>query len=182
MNTSQSDSVIYIIDDEPAVRESLSLMLEQGGFLVECFESAKAFLATSLFEGISCAIVDVRMPEINGLQLQQSLMERGVRLPIIFLTGFGDIPMSVRAIKAGALDFLTKPITKERLLNCVRAALDISERQHAENAQRQAILARLDTLTSREREVMTLVVDGHSNKDIARLLDISHRTVELHRC
>lgn len=181
MNTTQPDSLIYIVDDEPAVRESLSLMLEMNGFQVKCIESAKAFLTASFFEGISCAIVDVRMPDMNGLQLQQALIDRSDLLPIIFLTGFGDIPMSVRAIKAGALDFLTKPITQEKLLNCVRAALEVSARQCAENKQRQAFQARLDTLTRREREVMALVIDGQSNKDIARLLDISHRTVEQHR-
>lgn len=179
--TAQSKPNIYIIDDEPSIRDSLSLMLELEGFSVESFESAIDFLAAAPFKYFSCAIVDIRMPDMNGLQLQQALIERGVLLPIIFLTGFGDIPMSVKAIKAGASDFLTKPITQEKLLACVRAALQVTERRHAENEQRQAIQARIDTLTNREREIMSLVVAENSNKEIARLLDISPRTVEHHR-
>lgn len=179
--TTQLNTNIYIIDDEPSIRDSLSLMLELEGFTVESFKSAIDFLAAGCFNDLSCAIVDIRMPDMNGLQLQQTLIERGVLLPIIFLTGFGDIPMSVKAIKAGASDFLTKPITQEKLLACVRAALRVSERRHAENEQRQAIQMRIDSLTNREREIMSLVVAENSNKEIARLLDISPRTVELHR-
>jgi len=178
----QPDTAIYIIDDDEAIRDSLSLMLESEGYSVQSFDGAEAFLAAVPFTCISCcAIVDIRMPNMTGLQLQQALIERGVLIPIIFLTGFGDIPTSVKAIKDGAIDFLTKPITKANLLACVRQALQLSERWHAELAQRQAIQKRMDTLTSREQEIMSLVIQELSNKEIARLLDISHRTVELHR-
>ena len=172
---------VYIIDDDSAVRESLSLMLELEGFSVESFESASAFLAAGPFNCLSCAIVDIRMPDMNGLQLQQALIEQGVLLPIIFLTGFGDIPMSVRAIKAGAFDFLTKPITQKKLLSNVRKALRISESRHTEIEQRQAVQRLIDTLTHREREILSFIIAGQSNKETARLLSISHRTVEVHR-
>jgi RNA polymerase sigma factor (sigma-70 family) len=178
----QPETAIYIIDDDEAIRDSLSLMLELEGYSVQSFDGAEAFLAAGPYTCVSCcAIVDIRMPNMTGLQLQQALIERGILIPIIFLTGFGDIPTSVKAIKAGAIDFLTKPITKQKLLNCVRQALQISERWHTELEQRQAIQARLNTLTSREQEIMSLVIKEQSNKEVARLLGISHRTVELHR-
>lgn len=172
---------IYIIDDNPAIRDSLSLMLELEGYSVKTFPNAIDFLAICPPNHPCCAIVDIRMSDMNGLQLQQALTERGVLIPIIFLTGYGDIPMSVRAIKAGAFDFLTKPITQEKLLIRVRDALRVSERYFAEFEQRQAIQGRIATLTSREREIMTLVIAGQANKEIARLLNISPRTVEIHR-
>ncbi|OAI10103.1 hypothetical protein A1359_02100 [Methylomonas lenta] len=178
----QPETAIYIIDDDVAIRDSLSLMLELEGYSVQSFDGAEAFLAAGPYTCVNCcAIVDIRMPNMTGLQLQQALIERSILIPIIFLTGFGDIPTSVKAIKAGAIDFLTKPITKQNLLKCVRQALQISQRWHTELEQRQAIQARLNTLTSREQEIMALVIKEQSNKEVARLLGISHRTVELHR-
>ncbi|MDD2737382.1 MAG: response regulator [Methylomonas lenta] len=178
----QPETAIYIIDDDEAIRDSLSLMLELEGYSVQSFDGAEVFLAAGPYTCVSCcAIVDIRMPNMTGLQLQQALIERGILIPIIFLTGFGDIPTSVKAIKAGAIDFLTKPITKQKLLKCVRQALQISQRWHTELEHRQAIQARLNTLTSREQEIMSLVIKEQSNKEVARLLGISHRTVELHR-
>lgn len=125
----RTEAAIYIVDDDEAIRDSLSLMLELEGYSVQSFDGAEAFLAAVPFTCISCcAIVDIRMPNMTGLQLQQALIERGVLIPIIFLTGFGDTPTSVKAIKDGAIDFLTKPITKANLLACVRQALQLSER------------------------------------------------------
>jgi FixJ family two-component response regulator len=128
-----------------------------------------------------CAIVDVNMAGINGLQLQEEMLKRGLRLPIVFLTGNGNIPMSVRSIKVGAVDFLTKPVTRERLLDSIRAAIQAGERVQAQVLKQQRARSLLADLTEREREVMSLAVQGYPNKEIARRLDISHRTVEIHK-
>lgn len=181
MHTISTGRKVFIIDDDAAIRDSLSLMLELEGFSVETFKNAQAFLAAVQPNGISCAIVDIRMPEMDGLQLQQALIARGLLLPIIFLTGHGDIPKSVKAIKAGAVDFLTKPITQEKLLAGVHEALRVAKIRRARIEQCHQAGGRIKTLTNREREIMLLVVGGHSSKEIARLLGISHRTVEIHR-
>lgn len=172
---------IYIVDDEPAVRDSLSLMIEQDNFEVEAFDCAEAFLAGCPVDACGCAIIDVRMPGMDGIQLQEAMVKRGMLLPIVFLTGHGDIPMSVRAIKAGAADFLTKPVTRDKLLASVHAAIQSGERMLAKAAKLQQTRTLLAELTEREREVMALAVSGHPNKEIARHLDISHRTVEIHK-
>ena len=174
-------TTVFIVDDDPAIRDALTLMIEQVGIAVEAFDSAEAFLAGCQTEGCGCVIIDMRMPGMNGLQLQEELSSRGVLLPIIFLTGHGDIPMSVRAIKAGAVDFLTKPITREQLLLAVRAAIREDEKLLALTASNQQAVSRLARLTSRELEVMALAVQGYPNKGIARHLGISHRTVEIHK-
>lgn len=172
---------IYIVDDEAAVRDALALLLKQEHYAVETYASAEDFLARSLAECHGCAIVDVRMPGMDGLELQEELARRAIALPIIFLTGYGDIPMSVRAIKGGSVDFLTKPVGAEQLLEAVRAALiESSKRQVRASSSRQAASC-LATLTEREREVMLLALAGYANKEIARRLNISYRTVELHR-
>ncbi|MCK9607086.1 MAG: response regulator [Methylomonas sp.] len=181
MNQIHPDSQVFIIDDDAAIRDSLSLMLEVEGFSVLTFASANAFLAAAQPKDISCAIIDIQMPDMDGLQLQQAMMERGLSLPIIFLTGHGDIPKSVRAIKAGALDFLTKPITQKKLLASLYEALQMAGSRHAQLKRCHEIEGRVNTLTNRERQVMSLVLAGHSCKDSARLLGISHRTIEIHR-
>lgn len=174
-------SSIFIIDDDPAIRDSLALMIAQEEFTVKTYESADVFLNHYNNERIGCAIIDIRMPGMDGMELQQEFSKRNIHLPIIFLTGHGDIPMSVRAIKAGAIDFLTKPVTRERLLTSVRSAIRASEKRYSENVNHQGALSRLAGLTAREREVMTLAIQGYPNKEIARLLGISHRTVEIHK-
>ena len=174
-------ATVFIVDDDPAVRDSLTLMIEQEDIAVEAFESAETFLAACRAEHRGCAIIDIHMPGMDGMQLQEALSERGILLPIIFLTGHGDIPMSVRAIKAGAVDFLTKPVTRELLMECVRTAIQAGARMFARFANNQEAMSRLANLTGREREVMALAVNGHPNKEIARRMGISHRTVEIHK-
>ncbi|MGB4813351.1 MAG: response regulator [Methylophilaceae bacterium] len=176
-----SGATVFIIDDDPAIREALSLMLEQENMAVSVFDSADAFLQSNLPAGKGCAIIDIRMPGINGMELQQILLERNISLPVIFLTGHGSIPMSVQAMKAGAVDFITKPVTREKLITAINAAIVTSEITIASNAHIEESASRLAALTERERDVMLLAVQGHTNKVIARELGISHRTVEIHK-
>ncbi|MFC5300351.1 response regulator transcription factor [Azospira restricta] len=178
---SNDDALIYVVDDDAAVRDSLTLLLEQEELAVESFDSAEAFLAACRPAPRRCAVVDVRMPGMDGLQLQAEMARRGIAVPIVFLTGHGDIPMSVRAIRAGAVDFLTKPVTALALVDSVRRAMGESEQLSLRAEANQTAEARVASLTEREREVMLLAVGGLSNKEIARRLGISHRTVEIHR-
>ncbi len=177
-----TDSVtISIVDDDPAVRDSLKLLIEQEGIAVNAYDGAESFLAACTPAVRGCVIIDVRMPGMDGLQLHEELLRRGIRLAVIFLTGHGDIPMSVKAIKAGAVDFLTKPVIADELLESVHAALKVSEQIDAQVETSQMASARFASLTERERQVMMLAVEGHPNKEIARRLGISHRTVEIHK-
>jgi FixJ family two-component response regulator len=178
----EDPATVYVVDDDPAVRDSLTLLLEQEGVAVETFPSGESFLlACDAAPLRSCVIVDIRMPGMDGMQLHAELLRRGIHLPVIFLTGHGDIPMSVRAVKAGAVDFLTKPITGAALRESLRTALRESERVNSRDRETQTARERLDSLTLRERQVMQLAVQGHANKEIARRLGISHRTIEIHR-
>ncbi len=176
-----TNTTVFIIDDDSAIRDSLSMMIEQEDIAVQTFESAEAFLDAYQPECHGCAIIDIRMPGMNGMELHKVLAERNILLPVIFLTGHGDIPMSVEAMKLGALDFLTKPVTREKLMTSVRAAIHECEIKSIEVASRQDALSRLNELTDRERDVMTLAIQGYPNKEIARQLSISHRTVEIHK-
>jgi FixJ family two-component response regulator len=176
-----TDATIFIIDDEPAVRDALSMMIEQEGFKVKTYVGGEMFLADYQQEVLGCAIVDVRMPVMTGLALQKEMSERNILLPVIFLTGHGDIPMSVSAIKSGATDFLTKPVTREKLLASVRPAIIESEKKLSQAASVKEAKSLVDSLTEREREVMILAINGFPNKEIARRLNISHRTVEIHK-
>jgi FixJ family two-component response regulator len=179
MNT--TTVTVFIVDDDSAIRDSLSLMIEQEYLAVQAFESAEAFLSYYKPECSGCTIIDIRMPGMDGLELYEVLLDRNILLPVIFLTGHGDIPMSVQAMKAGAVDFLTKPVTREKLMASVWAAIRKSERVLSESANHQEALSRLADLTDRERDVMLLAVQGHPNKYIASHLGISHRTVEIHK-
>lgn len=176
-----SNATIFIVDDEPAVRDSISMMIEQEGYQVTTFDSGEAFLSFYQQEVLGCVIVDVRMPSMSGLELQKLMVERQILLPIIFLTGHGDIPMSVDAIKSGAADFLTKPVTREKLLASIRPAIIESEKKLSQAASVNEAKSLIDALTEREREVMVLAINGFPNKEIARRLNISHRTVEIHK-
>jgi two-component system, LuxR family, response regulator FixJ len=171
---------IHVVDDDPAVRDSLRLLLEASGFSVQTHASAAAFLAEAA--GLAgCVLTDVRMPGMDGLQLQQRLNERGVRLPVMVMTGQGDIPIAVRAMKAGAVDFLEKPIDETRLLEAVGRALEQGRRLQQVQASAAEAAARLAGLTPREREVLDLLVTGLSNKAVGNELGASPRTIEVHR-
>ncbi|NBQ69393.1 MAG: DNA-binding response regulator [Nitrosomonadaceae bacterium] len=175
------EPTVFIVDDDAAVRDSLTLMIEQAGMHVQSFENAKTFLNAYQPDFFGCVIIDVKMPGMDGLQLQEELAWRKILLPVIFLTGHGDIPMSVRAIKGGAIDFLTKPVIREKLLICVRAAFTEAKKRLSDATQNREITSCLTKLTRREREVMLLAVQGHSNKEIGSYLGISYRTVEIHK-
>lgn len=173
---------VFVVDDDPAVRDSLAMLLEQEDYAVQTFASGEAFLASCGGEcPACCAVVDVRMPGMDGLQLQQKMAQQHILLPVIFLTGEGDIPTSVRAMKAGAVDFLTKPVAAADLLASTQAALAESLRLHAQAEARREAEERLALLTDRERDVMELAIAGCANKEIAAHLGISHRTVEIHK-
>jgi len=176
-----SEPTVFIVDDAAAVRASLALLLETEGLRVAAYDSGEALLAACSAEWEGCALLDLNLTGMNGLELQAELQRRGVRLPIIFLTGHGDVATTVRAMKAGASEFLTKPVSGEQLIPLIRAALvkDCQERTREREVLTQR--ERLNRLSQREREVLQLALAGLSNKDIARSLAISHRTVEVHR-
>jgi FixJ family two-component response regulator len=178
---SAQPATVFVVDDEPAVRKALSRLLSAAGFSVRTFESPQLFLTEHDPSTPGCLVLDVAMPGLNGLQLQAALADSGCERSIIFLTGHGDIPMSVKAIKAGAIDFLTKPVDDEALLAAVRTALGRDRVARRESGELQVIQARLATLTPREREVLEHVVAGQLNKQIAADLGISEKTVKVHR-
>lgn len=172
---------VFLVDDEPGMLKALTRLLKAEGFAVRAFTSAKTFLEAYQPEALSCLVLDVAMPGLNGLELQQRLTRPGVRLPIVFLTGHGDIPMSVQAIKAGATDFLTKPANDADLLRAVRAALQRAAEQRDLMAEAVLLRQRYASLTPREREVMSHVVAGQLNKQVADDLGIGEHTVKVHR-
>ncbi|HTI81158.1 MAG TPA: response regulator FixJ [Acetobacteraceae bacterium] len=172
--------LIHVVDDDEAVRDSLTVLLEAAGFAVRAYESPTALLGASLGT-IGCVLTDVRMPEMDGLELQRRLREAGRRLPVIVMTGHGDIPIAVEAMKAGAADFLEKPFDDEQLLASVRRAIAASERVRDEAEAAADIVTRLASLTPKEREVLDKLVEGLPNKTIAYDLGSSPRTVEVHR-
>lgn len=178
---SETRPTVFIVDDDAAVRQSLALLIRSMGMPVETFESAQVFLGACDPERPGCLVLDIRMPGISGLELQEELQRRGVTLPIIFITGHGDVGMAVRAMKSGAIDFIEKPFNDQLLLDCVQAALARDRQRRAALARRETVHARYTSLTPREREVMREVVRGHANKDIAETLNVSRKTVEVHR-
>ena len=179
-----AEKAVHIVDDDEAVRKALTRSLEQRGFTVSSYASAEAFLASYRHESPGCLVLDVRMPGINGLELQEILAEKKIPLPIIFITGHGDIPMSVRAMKGGATDFLEKPYPVEMLVERLDSALEAGIQLHESALHASEIKGCYEQLTPREKDVMIRLVAGAadtSNKVIARELDISHRTVDDHR-
>lgn len=173
--------MVYLLDDEPDLVKALTRLLRAKRFEVRAFTSVRAFLEAYRPEDTACLVLDVAMPELDGLELQRRLTQQESPLPIIFLTGHGDIPMSVRAIKAGAADFLTKPVDAAALVAAVRAALQLGETRHATFAETRTWKARLARLTPREREVMEHVVAGRLNKQIAADLGTGEQNIKLHR-
>jgi FixJ family two-component response regulator len=174
-------STVFLLDDEPGMLKALTRLLKVEGFTVQAFTSARAFLESYRSETVSCLVLDVAMPELNGLELQKHLTHAGKLLPIVFLTGHGDIPMSVQAIKAGAVDFLTKPVKDSDLLRAVRAALQRAVEQRQLISEIASLRQRYASLTPRESEVMTHVVTGQLNKQIAGDLGTSEHTIKVHR-
>ena len=172
---------VFVIDDDPSVRRALQRLMRSAGHRVEAFGSAREFLQRGHHNGPGCLVLDVRMPGLTGLDLQAALAAAGYTMPIIFITGHGDVPTSVRAMKAGAVDFLTKPFKDQELLNAVGNALARDRAARRDRTEVEAIHARLTKLTPREREVLCLVVTGMLNKEIAYDLGITERTVKVHR-
>jgi len=176
-----ADRPIYIVDDDEAVRDSLSALLDARGYTVHAFASAPEFLALAPTLRLGCLIVDIRMPEMDGLELQQRLVERGLRFPLIVITGHGDVPLAVRAMKAGAIDFIEKPFAVETIIGSAEAALGGLGEPHDEDPLATKAATRLALLTPREREVLQGLLSGLPNKTIGYDLGISRRTVEIHR-
>jgi len=175
------DAVVFVIDDDESIRESLKSLIRSVGLRVETFASAQEFLQSERPDVPACLILDVRMPGLSGLDLQRELGEANIHIPIIFITGHGDIPMSVRAMKAGAVEFLTKPFRDQDLLDAIQQALDRDRLARSQQADSADLRGRYQSLTPRETEVFALVVKGMLNKQIALQLGTSEITVKLHR-
>jgi FixJ family two-component response regulator len=176
-----SGPVVFVVDDDPSVREGLESLIRAAGHCVQSFGSARSFLAFKRPDLPSCLVLDVRMPGLSGLELQDQLTKAGMDIPIIFITGHGDIPMTVRAMKAGAVEFLTKPLRDRDLLSAIQHCIAKDRAARGAHAQMAALSRRYDALTRREREVMALVVAGLRNKQIAGELGIKEITVKVHR-
>jgi FixJ family two-component response regulator len=173
--------VVFVVDDDISVRESLELMIRYAGWSCETFASAAVFLARGRVAAPSCLVLDVNLPDLNGLELQQRVATDRLDMPIIFITGFGDVPMTVKAMKAGAVEFLTKPFSDEVLLTAIRSCVERSAVTLGHEAELKALRSSYASLSGREREVMALVVTGHLNKQVAAGLGISEITVKAHR-
>ena len=178
---SDVDSIVFVIDDDESVREALKSLIRSVGLRVETFASAHEFLQSRRPDIPACLILDVRMPGLSGLDLQRDLTEANIHIPIIFITGHGDIPMSVRAMKAGAVEFLTKPFRDQDLLDAIQQALERDRAIRSHRAENAELLNRYHSLTPRETEVFALVVKGMLNKQIALQLGTSEITIKLHR-
>jgi FixJ family two-component response regulator len=177
----QTEVTVYVVDDDEAIRHSLQLLIGAIGLQTRVFPDAGSFLEIFGEELRGCIVVDLRMPGMNGLELQEELIARDCRMPLIFLTGHGDVPAAVRALKKGATDFLVKPFNPTVLVERIQQALAADVAQNEARGKASEIAARFATLTPREKEIMMLVAEGHSSKVIALDLGISERTVELHR-
>jgi len=177
----QQKPIVLIVDDDPEVRDAIASLLESVGNDVVAFGSAAAMIAAPPTEAPTCILMDIRMPGLGGLEAQRDLRMAGVDVPIIFLTGYGDVPMSVKAMKAGAVDFLTKPFREQDLLEAVSAAIDVDRKRRQSSDALRRLQLRYDTLTSREKEVMGFVSRGLLNKQIANEMGLSEITVKVHR-
>jgi FixJ family two-component response regulator len=177
----EAQSIVFVIDDDAPLREALKSLLRSVGMRVEIFDSAASFLKYKLPDAASCLVLDIRMPGESGLDLQVELAKADIRIPIVFITGHGDIPMSVRAMKAGAVEFLTKPFRDQDLLDAVQAALERDRTRRASDKNVNEVRAHFETLTPREQEVIGFVTAGLMNKQIAIALGVSEVTVKVHR-
>ena len=177
----EADAIVFVVDDDSSVREAIKSLIKSVGLRVETFETAQQFLGSKRPDVPGCVVLDVRLPGLSGLDLQRELAAHDIKLPIIFITGYGDIPMSVTAMKAGALEFLTKPFRDQDLLDAIQKALERDRSARRQRMETAELRDRFDALTAREREVMRLVVAGLLNKQIAGELGTSEITVKIHR-
>jgi FixJ family two-component response regulator len=178
---SDPDSVVFVVDDDPSIRDALTSLIRSVGLRVETFESARAFLTRQPSDAPGCLVLDVRLPGLSGLDLQRELAAAQITMPIIFITGHGDIPMTVQAMKAGAVEFLTKPFRDQDLLDAIAQAIARDRLVRQQRADLAALRQRYNSLTPRERDVMRLVVSGMLNKQIAAELGTSEITIKTHR-
>jgi FixJ family two-component response regulator len=178
---SSKDAIVFVVDDDEHVRSALASLFQSMGLAIELFGSANDFFHSKRPDVASCLVLDVRLPGLSGLDFQAELAEAGIQIPIIFMTGHGDIPMSVRAMKKGAVEFLTKPFRDQDMLDAVQLALEHDRARRAEEQSKSNVKARLMTLTERERQVMILVTSGMMNKQIAAQIGITEITVKVHR-
>jgi FixJ family two-component response regulator len=178
---SETPPTIHVVDDDPAIRKGLARLLSSAGYSCVCHESAEAFFTEYMPGGPGCVLIDLELPGMDGLGLQETLSSPGIGPPAIFLTGTGDIPASVRAMKAGAVDFLTKPVNASTLFSAVEQALAIDDAARTQRSASNDLRARLETLTPRERQVLDLVVLGRQNKQIAAELGTAVKTIKVHR-
>ena len=181
MDATQAKSLVYLVDDDFSVRDSLSLLIESTGQAVRCFESADDFLQKYDPNQAGCLILDVRMPNMTGLELQEELARRDFAIPIIFISGHADVPDSSRAFRAGAIDYMEKPFDSDLLLKRVAEGIQKDLDTRVNLAEKRKYKKLLSKLTDREREVLELVIKGYSNKEAAKLLDVSNRTIDVHR-
>src|SRR5207244_736732 len=179
--TSAAVPTVFVIDDDDLVRSAIQGMLKSVGLRSETFGTPQEFLRSKRSDGPSCLVLDVRLPGVNGLDFQRELAEAGIRIPVIFITGHGDIPMSVRAMKAGAVEFLTKPFRDQDLLEAIKSSLDRDRLRRQEEGELAELRKRFQSLTSRERELLPWIVSGRPNKEIAREIGTSEITVKVHR-
>jgi FixJ family two-component response regulator len=176
-----SEQIVFVVDDDESMRVALTYLFRSMNLRVEVFSTAKAFLESKLPNIASCLVLDIRLPGINGLEFQDVLAKAGIHIPIVFMTGHGDIPMSVKAMKAGAIDFLPKPFRDQDMLDAVMRAFDQDRKRRDEDRAVSQLRHLFETLTRREREVLTLVISGLMNKQIAYRLEVSEITVKIHR-
>jgi FixJ family two-component response regulator len=181
VHMTEAPPIVFVVDDDPSVRRAIKRLIESEGLQVEVFGSAPEFLQGRRPDAPSCLVLDIRLPGISGLDFQPQLAECDIRIPIIFITGHGDIPMTVRAMKAGAVEFLTKPFRDEDLLDAIRLALERDRTRRQQEAEIAVLRERFESLTPREREILPLVVSGRLNKQIAAGLGTSEITVKVHR-
>ena len=177
----ETKPTVFLVDDDQAVRNALELLLETTQHRTESFASAEDFLEACNPDQPGCLVLDIRMPSMSGMELQAALVAKSVTIPIIFLTGHGNVSMSAKAFRSGAVDFLEKPFNEQVLLRRIEEAIQLDQKNREAAAHRHTVNARMAALTPREREVMLLIVAGHSNKEIARQLELSTRTIETHR-
>jgi len=181
MPTAQTDSIVFVVDDDASIRDAVKSLLKSVGLRAEAFGSTEEFVKAARPQVPSCLVLDVRLPGMSGLEFQEELEKTGIRIPIIFVTAHGDIPMTARAMKAGAIEFLPKPFQKQELLEAIHQALDRDRAMRTEEAGLSSLRARFDSLTDREREVMGLVVTGLMNKEVGAELGVTEITIKVHR-